>query len=446
MALRDLLLILFVFGSLPFIVRKPFFGILMFAWLGYMNPNRFVWGFAATMPFAQVVALATIFGLLITKERERIPFNALMIVWCVWILWLNITTVFAINMDLALPEWERAIKIQLVSLMTIALVRTKRQLNWFVAIVAFSVGFFGIKGGIFVILNGGNYLVWGPPNTFFAGNNGLACALLMVMPMFWYLRSIAPRPWMRHALIAIIVLCAASVLSTYSRGAFLAISACAMYLVFKSRARIVMGIAVLVIGAGLLSFMPEKWFERIDTIQSYEEDGSAMGRINAWHFAYNVAKDHPIVGGGFSVFTPDMFLRYAPNPQHFADAHSIYFEALGEQGFVGLLIFLALGLLSLSKGNQIRRMARKKPEMLWAFDLASMVQVSLVGYAVAGLFLGLAYFDLYYHLIAILVICQRIILANEVDESVRNGVVSSPYLWGRSKEIGPPPVRKTLSS
>jgi probable O-glycosylation ligase (exosortase A-associated) len=407
--MRDLLLTLFVFGSLPFIIRKPFFGVLMFSWLSYMNPHRLTWSYAYDMPFAAAVALATIVGLVVTRERDRIPVNALMIVWFLWIVWLNVTTLFASDPDLAFGQWNRAIKVQIFSLITLVLVRTKQQLNWFVAVIALSVGFFGIKGGIFVIISKGEFLVWGPPDSFFAGNNGLACALLMVLPLFWYLRSIVPKVWMKYALMACILLCAASILSSYSRGAFLGIAAVCGYLIFKSRARILLGVAVLVVGASLLAFMPEKWHERIQSIENYEQDASAMGRINAWRFAYNVAKDHPFVGGGFGVFNRRMFQLYAPVPEQFHDAHSIYFEVLGEQGFVGLLLFLAIGLLALSKGNKIRRMTRKNPEMLWAFDLASMIQVSLVGYAVAGLFLGLAYFDLYYHMVAVLLILERIV-------------------------------------
>lgn len=424
MAIRDLLLVVFVFGSLPFIVRKPFYGVLMFAWLSYMNPHRYAWGFAYSMPFAAAVALATVLGLVMTKERGRIPANALMIIWVVWIIWMNVTTVFSADLDAALGEWNRAMKIQIFSLITVALICTRKQLNWFVIVVAFSVGFFGIKGGIFVALTGGNYLVWGPPDSWFEGNNGLACALLMVMPLFWYLRSIATRQWVKYALVLCLLLCAASIISTYSRGAFLAIAASSLYLVMKSRARIAMGLGVLIVGVGLLSFMPEKWHDRIESIQNYEEDGSALGRINAWHFAYNVAKDNPVLGGGFAVFNRQMFLRYAPDPDDFHDAHSIYFEVLGEHGFVGLAIFLALGILSLSKGNQIRRMTRKRPEALWAYDLASMVQVALVGYAIAGLFLGLAYFDLYYHLIAILIITERIALAEAAEEIATDQTVT----------------------
>ena len=82
--------------------------------------------------------------------------------------------------------------------------------------------------------------------------------------------------------------------------------------------------------------IPEKWHERMSTIGTYQEDRSAMGRVNAWHFAFNLASERPLTGGGFSAFTNDLFIRYAPDPFDVHDAHSIYFEVLGEHGFLAL--------------------------------------------------------------------------------------------------------------
>ena len=55
--------------------------------------------------------------------------------------------------------------------------------------------------------------------------------------------------------------------------------------------------------------------------------------------------------------------------------------------------------------------------MHWARNLAAMLQVSIVGYAVGGAFLGLAYFDLYYHLVAMMVIAQ--VVANREYEKIK---------------------------
>ena len=88
------------------------------------------------------------------------------------------------------------------------------------------------------------------------------------------------------------------------------------------------------------------------------------------------------------------------------DVHSIYFEVMGEHGFIGFFMFMLLGLFIWNTGSRIRKQGKRSMETKWAADLASMVQVSIIGYASSGAFLGLAYFDLYYTLVAIMVICS----------------------------------------
>jgi probable O-glycosylation ligase (exosortase A-associated) len=147
----------------------------------------------------------------------------------------------------------------------------------------------------------------------------------------------------------------------------------------------------------------------MDTIQTYEEDRSVQGRFNAWWFGFNLATARPIVGGGIGAYNRELFARYAPDPLDFHDAHSIYFEVLAEQGFVGLGLFLAIGLLVMLTGRNIIRQCRGRDNLKWAADLAAMLQVSFVGYSVGGTFLGLAYFDLPYHLMALMVLTQAIV-------------------------------------
>jgi probable O-glycosylation ligase (exosortase A-associated) len=141
-----------------------------------------------------------------------------------------------------------------------------------------------------------------------------------------------------------------------------------------------------------------------------------MGRINAWHFAINLANDRPILGGGFGTFTRDLFQIYAPNPDDVHDSHSIYFEVLAEQGYVGLILFLLIFYLTLRSCKWIIRHSKNDESRKWAYDLAAMIQVSLIGYAVGGAFLGLAYFDLPYNLVAIVVI-TRLIISEQLSAS-----------------------------
>jgi len=202
------------------------------------------------------------------------------------------------------------------------------------------------------------------------------------------------------------------------------------FLWLKTRNKIFTAILGIVAIGLVLSVMPQEWFDRMNTIKTYETDPSAMGRINAWKMAFNMAKDRPL-GGGFDAFHDYSFALYAPNPGDVHDSHSIYFEVLGEQGFVGLALFLMLGLMTWRTASWVIGRARRDREKRWVADLAAMIQVSLVGYATAGAFLGLAYFDYYYTLIALVVLCKTVLVSGTADKvAVPATAASQPPLVG----------------
>ena len=60
----------------------------------------------------------------------------------------------------------------------------------------------------------------------------------------------------------------------------------------------------------------------------------------------NLALDRPLVGGGFDPYTAEVFRRYLPDYDRIHAAHSIYFQVLGEHGFVGLALFIVFWMLT----------------------------------------------------------------------------------------------------
>ncbi len=405
--MRDLLICFAVMGSLPLIIMRPWIGIIMWCWLGFMNPHRLTWGFAYDFPFAQVIALTTMGAILISREKKYIEFTPLVGIWVAWVIWMNVTTYFALD-ETWMRDHDRMIKTMLFGFLTVLLMNEEVRVRALVWITVVSLGFFGFKGGLFSALTGGNYLVWGPAGSFIEGNNELGLALVMTIPMMYYLFLTEANKWVRRGSLAIMGFSMLAVLTTHSRGAFLAMGAMVGFLWLKSRRKALTGILLLAAVPLLVMFMPEHWTERMWSIKDYDSDGSAQGRINAWWFAYNLALDHPLTGGGFGTFTKSLFMVYAPNPQDHHDAHSIYFEVLGEHGFVGLGLFLSLGALALLSAGHTARLCKDIPQLAWISDLNKLVQVSLVGYAVGGAFLGLAYFDLYYHYVAIVIVTGQL--------------------------------------
>ena len=418
--MRDLVLTCFIFGSLPFLFRRPWLGVLMCTWLSVMNPHRMSWGFAYNMPFAQVVGLVTLFGMLGTRDPKHMPWTPVTVMLLVFVLWMNLTTLTAIDTPRALLMWDRVMKIQLMIFVTLYLLHSKEQIFLFVAVVTGSLAFFGIKGGIYTILGGGGGRVWGPEGSFIADNNQLALAIVMTIPLLRWLQLQATRRWMRLALLGAMVLCAFAALGSQSRGALIAIGAMVVFLWLKGRQKFVTLIALILLVPAVIGFMPDKWTERMHSIGNYEVDASATGRINAWMMAINLTKDRPIYGGGFEVDSHENFARYAPNPNDVQSAHSIYFQVLGEHGYVGLAIYLSLWLLVWGDASRIIRLAGKNASLQWAADLARMVQVSLAGFAVGGAFLNLAHFDVPYDLLAALVL-TRVLVEKEIAGQTAGG-------------------------
>jgi putative inorganic carbon (HCO3(-)) transporter len=181
----------------------------------------------------------------------------------------------------------------------------------------------------------------------------------------------------------------------------------AIFLWIKSRKKVGLGIVLGSLAFAMVTFMPAEWHEKMHSIETYQEDASAMGRVGAWQFAWNLAKNRPIGGGGFDTFQTDAYARYAPTGYtRELDPHSIWFQILAEHGFVGAGLYILLWILAWRTGSNIIKMVGKRPELQWAKDLAAMIQAALVGFWVGGSFLGLAYWDYPYILVVILVLTK----------------------------------------
>jgi probable O-glycosylation ligase (exosortase A-associated) len=343
-----------------------------------------------------IVALTTLFGMLLSREQKRIPWTRESILLALFVLWMTITTFFAKFPDLAWEQWEKVAKIQLMIFVAMMLITTRERLHVLVWTIAVSIGFYGVKGGIFTILNGGVHRVMGPPGTFIGENNSMGLALAMTVPLMYYLYQESSRRYVRWGLLGAMLLTSLAAFGTHSRGALLGMAAMGAMLWWKSRNKLFMAVVVAAGVSTIFLIMPQEWFDRMTTIKSYEEDASAQGRIGAWRFAFGVA-NHSFFGGGFETFHGAL------------DAHSIYFEVLGEHGFVGLVLFLALGLFTWISASRIRRKTEDTGDIAWMARLARMTQVSLVAYATAGAFLGMAYYDYAYNLVLIVIICEAIL-------------------------------------
>lgn len=426
--MRDIFLTFVFAGLVPTIFYRPYVGALAWAWVSLMSPHRLAYGFASTLPVAMVIALCTLATLPFTSQRKPFPKNAITILLILFVCWMSFTSFFALNPDTAgvIDALKQALKIHLMLLVTLVLVRGRRHIEQLIWVIVVSIGFYGTKGGFFTLINGGQFRVWGPTGTFIEGNNELALALVALIPMMYFLVVVSKNKWVRRGLWGSMTLCVFSILGSHSRGALLAMLAMAAFFIVKSNRPFLVAICVSAVFAASIPTMPDEWFKRMDTIETYQDDGSAQSRLRTWRTIWNMAMDRPIVGAGFHVGSSVLYQRYSPiGVVKIFDAHSIYFQALGEHGFVGLGLYLALGFVTWRKAKRLARDCLEGPEKDWVPVLMRMIQVSMIGFATGGAFLGLLHYDFPYYLAGLVVMVGATVEDNRrsaASEAMRNSV------------------------
>jgi probable O-glycosylation ligase (exosortase A-associated) len=401
--MRDLVFMAAMAGLLPLAIMRPFAGVLLWSWISFMNPHRLVWGVALDMPWAMAVFAATIIGCVLAAEPKRLPTHGITLLLVMLLACFTITSFAAMGEPTAVwAKWEATTKVILGLLLTAALLTERRRVHALVWVMIISIGYYGVRGGIFSILTGGQYRVWGPDQTMITDNNHLAAAMLVTLPLMHYLRLHSKHPLVRNLLLAAMVLTLLATVTSYSRGALLGLLGIAGMMWFRSKRKVVSAMVMTACLAGAITFMPGQWGERMESITSYKQDESASERLVLWGISLDLALQRPLVGSGFTgPYTRDVVDTVAPGGPARA-VHSIWFELLGEHGFPTFFTWVGLSLAGLFYAIRLARMTRHRPDLAWAHDLGRMAQVSIMAYLVSGSFLSLSYWDFYWTLLVVI--------------------------------------------
>jgi putative inorganic carbon (hco3(-)) transporter len=433
--MRGYLFLLIFISSLPLIFVSPFNGVLIWYVFSLGNFHTLTWGFLDNLYYAYIIAILTgISWLFSPTEKKYLPLTPLSVTTLLFSLWIIITSLFA----LAPSEdvWAKCIfveKMLLMCLVGFALTTTRERVNRLVWVVVLSIGFWGVKGAISVVAHGGaaGRGIHGPEGGMTADNNEFGIALIMILPLLFYQWHMTVNRNLRRALMVMGFLVSLATIFTYSRGALVGLCAMAAVFWFRSRAKLATASLILAVALAVFLFVPQNWFDRMATIETYEDDPSAMGRIEFWKISLRIAELHPIVGGGFRVtFWPAITNRMLEGTTiHTLNmpraVHSIWFDALSEHGWPGLMMFMAIAGFSFFNCSWLIRHTRGRRDLAWANLLGRMGQSALVGFWASGTFASMAYFDEYWCIIFIFDAARRIV-AKEVARPIATFRLASP--------------------
>jgi putative inorganic carbon (hco3(-)) transporter len=384
------------------------------------------------MPFAFMVAIAVILGIATAHDEKRrgLPMSreTLMLIglWAVY----TFSTILAWYPDEAWPQWFKISKVLLFVFFTLYYFQDRHRLRLLFMVLALSLGFYGLKGGIWVFRTGalGTSAVLGPEGTFIGGNTEIGLALNMTLPFLLILGREEPRRWLRRLMYTAFGFSIVAIIFTYSRGAILGLPVVLMMLFLRGRRKFAGILGMVILGYFVMLYPPKEWFDRMNTLNDYEQDRSSRMRLESWQVAWHLALDHPLTGVGFWAMDHDeVFSLYLPEYLRAQSAHSIWFQEMADQGFPGLILFAGIIISCYMTTFGLKYKARGRPEAQWLVNYCQMIEASLMGYIVSGSFLSQSYWDLFYHLISFVILLKAVAIQEGVLTAPARESVSQPY-------------------
>jgi len=425
--IRGIVLLTFFLVSLPVCFFLPFYGILLWTVVAFLNPQSYIWGSISFFPWAMAVAIPTLIGFpLFCRGWRNFSSPKIFLIVILWI-WFTITALISTGNPAfyhhavdTWARWEFVSKVLLMTVFTIAIVDSFDHLRILVLVIAGCFAVFVLMGLPFILLTHGAARLYGPERSMIADNNDFGLALNMTLPLFFFLAQTESKRWVRRLFGFLFLVTIPAIFFTYSRGAMVGLVVLLGLMLLRLKRRLLL-IPVIALGAVIaVLFAPEAWKDRMDPTNAV--DASARERFNAWTFSWNLAMDYPVAGGGFATFTPELFARYAPVSKDIRGPHSVYFGVLAEHGFVGLLLYLTLVLSCFGTARRLVRDARLHGDQI-VVAYANMFRFSLVAFLTSGMFLGRSYFDYYFTIVACLAVLERVARREWAQSQAANQIV-----------------------
>ncbi|MBB5705187.1 putative O-glycosylation ligase, exosortase A system-associated [Sphingopyxis panaciterrulae] len=423
--MRDIAFVAFLFAFIGVGFRKPFLFILAYCYIDIVAPQRLSYFLINSIPISLIVFALAILGWLTVDDKRDTRWSGRQTLMVMLLVYCGITTMQADFPVEAQVKWDWVWKALVWAIFLPLTLRTKLRIESLILIMLLSAGSIAIAGGLKTAAGGSGYgslqLLLNENFGLYEGSIMSTVGIAIIPLILWYRRhgTIFPPDW-RVSLFCF-ALCFACILlpvGTEARTGLVCLVVLAILSLRSVKHRL-----LYMIGAGLLAvasipFLPQSFTERMETIEGYKADQSASTRVAVWKWTWDFAKENPF-GGGFDAYIQNHVrvvkaaTAYDPdNPQEAEPSvyeeksrayHSSYFEMLGEQGYPGLAMWLALQVLGLVRLEQLRRryLKTRRAEEQWIAPLAVALQQGHIVYLVGSLFVGIAFQPFIYMMLAL---------------------------------------------
>ena len=400
---RTIFVVLLTFSGIFGAFVSPFYGLCIYLWFAYMRPLEWMWGsywFGAMRPSFCLASAVIISGWMHQEKlflRSKITLLAALLLG-----WMIVGYFFAVNQPRAFFWLDIMTKMFILGFVLSGMVNSKQRLTAVIMVLVATLGFYGVKCGLYGIIHPGAKIMQGPGGML-KDNNTFALAFNMILPFMYFAADLVTDKRYKLLLRGVFFLTILSVIFTYSRGGFLGLCVVIVAILIRGKKKLLplffLGTIVLVITTMVI---PERYVRRISTIFASEEnrDESTSGRLHFWRVALIMVNDNPVFGVGTGCY-PRAYNRYDFSKGEYGYSravHNSFCQILANHGYPGLGLFLLLIFLSAMTCRRIRKLVRGRKDLRWASSCANMFEISFVAYCISGFFLSMGYADLIYHL------------------------------------------------
>jgi len=420
--LRSLLILSIIVPGMVAGLRDRFPALLLYVWFALFRPQEWLWIDVTALRLSLVLAGILILPALMTGIWPNLS-HAMSLGSLAFLMMGMLAQFGAIDPATGFAWLDFQTRLTFICLLAVTLVNTRQRFVMLMAVVGCSLGFHAAKAGLASMMGGGVRFHDGLAGAF-PDNNGYALATVMVMPLVLATaQNMGSAPawmkWLRRGLYLWVPLCALTVVSTFSRGGFLAMGVSVLVYVLLQRRRLAAfaGLAVVAMLAAAFVPVPEGYFDRLNTIQTYDEAGqedeSALGRLHFWRVAIIMAQNRPF-GVGLRNYEA-AYDTYDFSNGAFArgrSVHNSHFQVLAELGFPGAVIWVSLFLfaffLTLRVRSRSKRAELSPEDRHFFFTASNALTVSMVGFLVGGSFVASALNDVTWLTFALVAAVDRL--------------------------------------
>ena len=415
--MRDLAFIAFLLAFFAMGFKRPFLLVLVYVYIDIVSPQRLTYLLLNSVPISLIAFALAVGGWILAEDKRDTRVGARQVLIVLLMLYCWVTTINADFPAEAQEKWGWVWKALIFAAFLPLTLRTRLRIEALLLFMILSASSIIIVGGIKTIASGGGG--YGTLNLMVDNNSGLyegstisAVAIAIIPVIIWFMSygTIFKPDWrVKIYCTALVFACLLIPVGTSTRTGLLCIGLLALLSIRTVKRKIPYLMMLAVLGLAAVPFLPSTFTNRMNTIKTYDADTSALTRIAVWQWTIDYAERHPF-GGGFNAYLGNHIRFDVKSAGDDAGArvsvdqgrayHSAYFEMLGEQGYIGLALWLAINLIGVVRMEILRRRYRDPDgDFAWAGPLAAALQTGHLVYLLGAAFIAIAFQPFIYMLI-----------------------------------------------